>query len=318
MGRAVEAGLFAPVAEDLDYIELRIRASIADDDGPPMSGPMGALFAAGGKRLRPALVLLAGRLGQFRASHHHAAMAVELVHAATLVHDDVIDKSPLRRGLPTVAAALGDEPAIVVGDYYFAKAYEQAALTEEPAVVAVIAGAVMWICRGELAQHGARYRYRISVEEYLARIQGKTATLLAASAWIGGRLAGLEKPAQSSLHAYGTELGLAFQIADDVLDYTADAAELGKPVGQDLLEGHATLPLLLADLPKPLPDGEALTAERVAEVVEAVRGSPGPERALEEAGRHAAAARAHLAGLPAGPARDSLSNLAGYVVERRR
>jgi len=318
LGRAVDAGLFAPVAEDLDYIELRIRASIADDDGPPMSGPMGALFAAGGKRLRPALVLLAGRLGRFQAAHHNAAMAVELVHAATLVHDDVIDKSPLRRGLPTVAAALGDEPAIVVGDYYFAKAYEQAALTEEPAVVAVIASAVMWICRGELAQHEARYRYRTSVEEYLARIQGKTATLLAASAWIGGRLAGLDKPAQAALHAFGTELGLAFQIADDVLDYTADAAELGKPVGQDLLEGHATLPLLLADLPEPLPDGRPLTAEQVAVAVQSVRASGGPERALAEAGRHAAAARAHLAGLPAGPVRDSLSNLAGYVVERRR
>jgi len=317
LGRTVDAGLFAPVAEDLDYIELRLRASIADDDGPPMSGPMGALFAAGGKRLRPALVLLAGRLGNFREAHHNAAMAVELVHAATLVHDDVIDRSPLRRGLPTVAAALGAEPAIVVGDYYFAKAYEQAALTEEPAVVAAIAGSVMWICRGELAQHESRYRYRTSVEEYLARIRGKTATLLAASAWIGGRLAGLDKAVLAALHAYGTELGLAFQIADDVLDYTADAAELGKPVGQDLLEGHATLPLLLAGLRRPLPEGEPLSTERVAQVVAEVCASGGPERALEEAGRHAEAARRRLSVLPARPPRDSLGNLASYVVERR-
>jgi geranylgeranyl pyrophosphate synthase len=306
------------VAEDLDYIELRLRASIADDDRPPMSGPMGALFAAGGKRLRPALVLLAGRMGEFRAAHHHAAMAVELVHAATLVHDDVIDKSPLRRGLPTVAAALGDEPAIVVGDYYFAKASEQAAQTGEPAVVAVIAGAVMEICRGELAQHESRYRYQPSIEEYLLRSRAKTATLLAVSAWTGGRLAGLDKLAQAALHAYGTELGLAFQIADDVLDYTADAGELGKPVGQDLLEGHATLPLLLAGLREPLPEGEPLSRERVAQVVAEVNASGGPERALEEARRYAESARGHLAALPAGPPRESLQNLASYVVERRR
>jgi geranylgeranyl pyrophosphate synthase len=306
------------VAEDLDYIELRLRASIADDDGPPMSGPMGALFAAGGKRIRPALVLLAGRLGRFQEAHLNAAMAVELVHAATLVHDDVIDRSPLRRGLPTVAATLGDAPAIVVGDYYFAKAYEQAALTEEPAVVAAIARSVMEICRAELAQHEARYRYRTSVEEYLARIRGKTATLLAASAWSGGRLAGLDKPAQAALHDYGTELGLAFQIADDVLDYTADQAELGKPVGHDLLEGHATLPLLLAAPKQPLPEGMPLSAEQVAQVVAEVCASGGPERALAQATRHAEAARGHLAGLPAGPLRDSLLNLASYVVERRR
>jgi heptaprenyl diphosphate synthase len=306
------------VAEDLDYIEIRLRASIADDDGPPMSGPMGALFAAGGKRLRPALVLLAGRMGDFRDAHHSAAMAVELVHAATLVHDDVIDKSPLRRGLPTVAAALGDEPAIVVGDYYFAKAYEQAARTEDPAVVAVIASAVMEICRGELAQHQSRYRYRTSIEEYMTRIRDKTATLLAASAWIGGRLAGLDQRAQAALHAYGIELGLAFQIADDVLDYTAIAAELGKPVGQDLLEGHATLPLLLADLPAPPPDGKQLSPEQVALLVAEVTASGGPGRAMEEAYRYAEAARRQLSGLPAGPARDSLLNLTSYVVERRR
>src|SRR5438477_230275 len=212
-GRLTEqVALFGPAGPELRIVEDLVRKIVARDP-PEVGRPMTELLEAGGKRIRPALVLLAAMCGKYDPGHAvSAAMAVEVTHAATLVHDDVIDRSPTRRGRPTVAAALGAEPAIVVGDYYFAKAYEQAALTEEPAVVAVIAGAVMWICRGELAQHGARYRYGISVEEYLARIQGKTATLLAASAWIGGRLAGLEKPAQSSLHAYGTELGLAFQI----------------------------------------------------------------------------------------------------------
>jgi len=316
LGRALEAGLFGPVAEDLDRLEARIRESIAAD-GPPLAGPMGDLFAAGGKRLRPALVLLAGRLGSLSDAHLHAAAAVELVHAATLVHDDVIDNSALRRGRPTVAAGFGDGPAIVIGDYYFAKAYQQAALTADAGVVGAIAGAVMTICRGELAQSGARYRYRPSLAEYRKRIESKTAALLAASAWAGGRLAGLPEEGQEALRLYGTELGLAFQIIDDVLDYTSGEAELGKPVGHDLLEGHATLPLLLADLTEPLPEGDPLPAARVAEVVAAVRASHGPERALAEAHQHAESARGRLAGLPEGPARESLEALTAYVVERK-
>jgi geranylgeranyl pyrophosphate synthase len=316
LGRSVETDLFGPVAADLARFEARVRDSI-DADGPPLAESMGGLFAAGGKRLRPALVLLAGRLGRLTEAHLHAAMAVELTHAATLVHDDVIDRSPVRRGRPTVAAALGDAPAILVGDYYFAKAYQEAARSDDPAVVGAIASAVMTICRGELAQDRARFHYQPGLEDYLARIEAKTASLLAASAWVGGRLAGLREPAQESLRRYGLELGLAFQIADDVLDYTAESGEVGKPVGHDLLEGHATLPLLLAELPVGLPTGEALSAARVAEVVAAVRSSRGPELALEEARRHAAEARAQLAGLPEGAARDSLAALTQYVVERR-
>jgi geranylgeranyl pyrophosphate synthase len=316
LGRGLEAGIFGPVAEDLDRFEARIRESVAAD-GPPLAGPMGDLFAAGGKRLRPALVLLAGRLGRLCDAHFHAAAAVELTHAATLVHDDVIDNSAVRRGRPTVAAAFGNAPAIVIGDYYFAKAYQHAALTDDPAVVGAIAGAVMTICRGELAQSEARFHYRPSLAEYRARIEAKTAALLAASAWVGGRLAGLDGDRQEALRLYGTELGLAFQIADDVLDYTAGEAELGKPVGHDLLEGHATLPLLLAELPAPLTDGIPLPASRVAEVVAAVRASHGPERALAEARKHAESARGHLTSLPEGRARESLEGLTNYVVERK-
>lgn len=316
MGRAIGADLFAPVADDLARFEDQAREAIGAD-GPPLADAMGGLFAAGGKRLRPALVLLAGRLGRLTGAHLHAAMAVELTHAATLVHDDVIDRSPVRRGRATVAAALGDAPAILVGDYYFAKAYHEAARCDDPAVVGAIASAVMTICRGELAQDRARYSYRPALEDYRARIEAKTAALLAASAWVGGRLGGLPEAAQDSLRHYGLELGLAFQIADDVLDYTAEAGELGKPVGHDLLEGHATLPLLLAELPERLPEGEAIPASKVAEVVAAVRASRGPERALDEARRHAEQARRLLEGLPEGAARDSLAALTEYVVERR-
>ena len=316
MAGAIEVGPFGPVAASLDRFEVLVRDSI-EADGPPLAGPMGELFAAGGKRLRPALVLLAGHLGQPSDRHLHAALAVELVHAATLVHDDVIDRSALRRGRPTVAAALGDSPAIVIGDYYFAKAYREAALTGDVAVVGAIAEAVMRICRGELEQSASRHCYKTSLGAYRARIEAKTAALLAASAWAGGRLGGLDEERQEALRRYGLELGLAFQIADDVLDYTAAEAELGKPVGHDLLEGHATLPLLLSELSEPLPEGRPLSPEKVAAVVAEVRAAGGPGRALEEARQHAAGAREHLVSLPPGPARDSLERLAGYVVERR-
>ena len=316
MAGAVETGIFGSVAAELERFEALVRESI-EADGHPLAGPMSELFAAGGKRLRPALVLLTGRLGRPSEALFHAAMAVELVHAATLVHDDVIDRSALRRGKPTVAAALGDAPAIVVGDFYFAKAYREAALTGDVAVVGAIAEAVMRICRGELEQSAARHRYRPSREAYGARIEAKTAALLGAASWSGGRLGGLDDDRQEALRRYGLELGLAFQIADDVLDYTAAEAELGKPVGHDLLEGHATLPLLLSDLAEPLPEGVALSVEKVAAVVAEVRAAGGPERALAEARRHAASARGHLRSLPQGVARDSLERLAGYVVERR-
>jgi len=139
------------------------------------------LFEAGGKRLRPALVLLTARCGQYDLERlKSAAMAVEFTHAATLVHDDVIDRSGVRRGRPTVAAALGDEPAIVIGDFYFAKAYEQAARTDSTEVVGILARTVMQICAGEVRQQAIRYDYRTEVDEYMQRIEAKTATLLAA------------------------------------------------------------------------------------------------------------------------------------------
>lgn len=316
-------GLFGPVTEDMAKVEHLLEETIAND-GEPMAAPMGDLLRAGGKRIRPALVLLTGGLGDYRFEVlAPAAMAVELTHAATLVHDDVIDRSRLRRGMPTVAAALGDEAAIVIGDHHFAKAYAQASLSGRPEVVHRLAAAVMLICRGELRQQEQRYRYRLSLEAYLSRIEGKTAALLAVSAWAGAHLAGLADTAQTALHRYGIELGLAFQIVDDVLDYLGDAAEVGKPVGADLLEGHATLPLMLAlgedpGLGGALVEGHPVRVEVVEELVARVRASGGPERALAEAELHAASACRMLESLPAGAPRDSLAGLADYVVRRSR
>jgi heptaprenyl diphosphate synthase len=313
------------VAADLAEIESRLRALI-DRDPDIVSAPMADLFAAGGKRLRPALVLLAAKSGQYDLARlTPAAMAVELTHAATLVHDDVIDRAKVRRGRPTVAAQLGDEAAIVVGDYYFAKAYEQAAASDEPVVVTILARAVMEICAGEVRQQAIRYRYSTGVEEYMSRIEAKTATLLAACCDIGATLARLDEMRRAGLREYGRRLGLAFQIADDVLDYTGSEAEIGKPIGHDIVEGFATLPLMMArqdrgfrsQLDAILHDGRKLSEQDARLVVEIVRESGATRRALAKAEDYAREASDLSDALYPAEARHALAALTTYVVSRK-
>ena len=312
MTRTVD--VFGPVAEDLAAVESELRKSIASDP-PEVARPMADLFEAGGKRIRPALVLLSARCGRYDAARvMPAAMAVELVHAATLVHDDVIDRAATRRGRPTVAASLGDEPAIVIGDFYFAKAYESAAATGVSEVVDILARAVMSICAGEVRQQGIRYRYSTGVDEYMTRIESKTAVLLAACCEIGALLGGLTSQQRAALGDYGRELGLAFQIADDVLDYTGTEGEVGKPLGHDLIEGFATLPMMLASIR--IADNKRLNETEARDIVAAVRDGDGPRRALEIAREHAQIARAKLDALGHGEATSSLAALTDYVVTR--
>ncbi len=307
--------LFGPVASDLATIEEELRREI-DRDPPEVARPMADLFQAGGKRIRPALVLLSAMCGSYELDRLiPAAVAVEFTHAATLVHDDVIDRSATRRGRPTVAAALGDEPAIVIGDFYFAKAYEHAARTHLPQVVDILARTVMSICAGEVRQQAIRYRYGTNVEEYMQRIEAKTAKLLAACCEIGALLGGLANPDRAALSAYGRSLGLAFQIADDVLDYTGAEGEVGKPIGHDIAEGFATLPLMLSSIK--LEEGQRLDEDDARRVADAVRNSDGPRLALELARDHANAARDQLAKLEPSEATSALASLTEYVVSRK-
>ncbi len=318
-------GIFGPVAADLETIEAWLRHLIASDPDV-VAAPMADLVAAGGKRIRPALVLLAAKGGRYEMGKlTPAAVAVELTHAATLVHDDVIDRAPLRRGRPTVAAQLGDEPAIVVGDFYFAKAYEQAALTDSPEAVAILARAVMDICAGEVRQQAIRYHYDTDVEEYMRRIEAKTAALLAACCDIGALLGQIDPARRLALRTYGRLLGLAFQIADDVLDYEGSEDEIGKPIGHDIAEGFATLPLMLAmeDAPiaaklgRILQPGRELSAVEATQVVELVRASRGPQRAVERARELASSATRELESLGTGEAATALAALTTYVVSRK-
>jgi heptaprenyl diphosphate synthase component 2 len=307
--------IYGPAAPELRIVEQTLRNDVAHDP-PEVSRPMSELLEAGGKRIRPTLVLLSAMCGAYeRDPAICAAIAAEVTHAATLVHDDVIDRSPTRRGRPTVAAALGEEPAIVIGDFYFAKAYEWAARTNRPEAVAVLAGAVMEICAGEVRQQSIRYIYSTGIDEYMRRIEAKTATLTAACCDIGALLGGLADPEREALRAYGRELGLAFQIADDVLDYTGTEGEVGKPIGHDVAEGFATLPFMLASIK--LEDNHRLDAHEAHRVAEEVRNSRGPQRALDEARKHADAARQRLKTIGGREATDAMAALTDYVVSRK-
>jgi len=307
--------LFGPAEDERRIVEDLLRES-ALRDPPEVGRPMVDLLHAGGKRIRPALVLLSSMCGTYDPDHTiPAAIAVEITHAATLVHDDVIDRSSTRRGRPTVAARLGNEPAIVIGDFYFAKAYHFASYQITPEVVDILARAVMEICTGELRQQAIRYRYNTSVDEYMQRIEAKTGALLAACCDIGGLLGGLDLDKRAGLRSYGRSLGLAFQIADDVLDYLSTEGEVGKPIGHDIVEGFATLPLMLSSVK--LEDNRKLDDDEARRIVEEVRNSEGPQRALEMARDHAKSAREELTILGSSEATAALSSLTDYVVSRK-
>lgn len=281
---------------------------------------MAALVAAGGKRLRPALVLLAAKLGTYELHRLvEPAIAVELTHAATLVHDDVIDKAELRRGRPTVAASHGEEAAIVIGDYYLVKAYELLSRSAGSQAVAILARAVMEICAGEVRQQTMRYAYGLREDDYLQWIHDKTAALIEACCDIGALLGALDDGARRALHQYGMYLGFAFQIADDVLDYAATEDVIGKPIGHDLLEGFATLPVMLAQdigAVDRLRDGTRLEPAEARAIAERIRNSDAPALALVRAREFASRARDELRVLPDGEVSRTLAALTEYVVSR--
>jgi heptaprenyl diphosphate synthase len=316
--------LLEPIATELREFEVRLDSEIASDLGP-MASAMSHIVKAGGKRLRPALVILSARLGTADPNDvFNLAMGIEFIHTATLVHDDLIDKAPTRRGIQTIHEALGPDPAVIIGDYYFAKGAYLLAEIGVPAIDSAISQAVMTICMGELLQMTSRNAYDQSLEDYHRKIARKTATLVSTCCYGGGVIAGLDTDAVERLRRYGHSLGMAFQIADDVLDYVATSAEVGKPVGADLRQGTVTLPLMLArDDPdagarlRAILDKRDLNDDDYDEVVTLVRTSSAiadAERGAQEFGRQAAA---ELTGFPASEALTTLERVCDYVVERR-
>ncbi len=230
------------------------RAIIARMHSPVALIPQLAahLVAAGGKRLRPLLTLASARLCGYRSEapavprHVGLAACVEFIHTATLLHDDVVDDSKLRRGLASANAVFGNKASVLVGDFLFARSFQL--MTEDGSlkVMAILSRAAATIAEGEVLQMATQNDLSTPVERYLEVIHGKTAALFAAACRVGAVVAGRPEPEELALEAFGTNLGMAFQLVDDALDYAADQAHLGKTVGDDFREGKITLPVLAA------------------------------------------------------------------------
>ena len=241
-GEAALEHALAPVRDQLSAVTDRVLSQLTD----PVARMVVYLITAGGKRLRPALVLLAGAAGPNTNAGAliDTATAVELIHTATLIHDDIIDQSPLRRSQPTFHHRWGTERAVLMGDYLYATAFTLLARLEAPVVMEVMADVCRQLCRGELREVEARYRLDLTEEEYFAIIRDKTASLIGGCCQSGAFLGGGSPSAVKGLTEFGVNFGVAFQIIDDCLDLTGTASTLGKAVLTDLDKGALSLPII--------------------------------------------------------------------------
>ncbi len=296
-------------------VERRLESLLADW-GPRLGEDAVATLAAGGKRMRPLLVLLCAGPDAGRGAVR-AATAIELVHMATLVHDDVLDAAPLRRGLPTVVARSGRDRAVAAGDLLFSRAFAELADDGAGRQVQILAAASVALARGELAQRHDAFDTRITIERYTHRCTLKTAALFECACTIG---AAREPAAEAALLAFGRDIGLAFQILDDVLDVLGPAERTGKARGTDLLDGTVTLPFIFAaELDPGLLeiDLRGLLADEAAAVCDRIAATGAPERARADARERVERAKAALGGGAVTAAELELLQLvADGVVER--
>lgn len=284
------------------------------------------LVAAGGKRLRPLLTLAAARLCGYRGERHiRLAACVEFIHTATLLHDDVVDESDLRRGLASANAVFGNKASVLVGDFLFARAFELMVEDGSLEVLRILCAASATIAEGEVLQLSTQNDLRTDIPRYFKVIEGKTAALFAAACEVGGVVAGSPPEILAALAAYGVALGMAFQLVDDALDYAADQNALGKTVGDDFREGKLTYPVLIAYAQgdagerafwrRTIEAGEQTDAD-LSTALQLIARHAAIGRTIECAARFANEAKAALAVLPAASLRDLMMQAADYAVSR--
>lgn len=296
------------------------------DSGVPLVGEVARyIISAGGKRLRPALLLLVcGALGYTGAQRFNLAAVVEFIHTATLLHDDVVDESTLRRGRPTANESFGNPASVLVGDFLYSRAFQMMLDADDMRVMQILAEATNVIAEGEVLQLMNMHDASLDETGYLQVIRSKTAKLFEASAQLGAVLARAPQPIEAACAAYGRALGTAFQVIDDVLDYAGDVVELGKNLGDDLREGKATLPLIAA-MRRGTPEQrevirnaiESGALEQLDEIVQIVRDTGALEVAREAAALEAQRAVDAAEQLPANPYTQGLLQLAAQLLQRR-
>jgi geranylgeranyl pyrophosphate synthase len=325
--------LLEPLAAELERVEQKLREP-QHPDYPILGDVLQHLLDSGGKRLRPALALLAGRVHEAEIEKLASlAAAVEMLHTATLVHDDLIDGALLRRGNPTINASWGAGATVLTGDYLFARSAVLAAETKNVRVVEIFADTLATICSGELRQVFDRHslprvaserEWEETLRRYDQRIHAKTASLFSAATEAAAVLGSAPEREMLALRDYGHYLGMGFQIIDDVLDFEGEEEVLGKPVGSDLREGTVTLPALYYLRAHP-DDGRIAAAvrdgadnETVRDVASAVCRSGSTAQAMERARAFVAKSQAALTALPEGEPRSIMHALAEYTISRRK
>ncbi|MBD3880535.1 solanesyl diphosphate synthase [Phormidium tenue FACHB-886] len=315
--------LFSPVEADLHLLAENLKQLVGARH-PILYAAAEHLFGAGGKRLRPAIVLLISRATMpdqdITPKHRRLAEITEMIHTASLVHDDVIDDSELRRGVPTVHSSFGNRVAVLAGDFLFAQSSWYLANLDNLTVVKLLSEVIMDLAEGEIQQGLNRFDTDLSIDAYLEKSYYKTASLIANSSKAAGVLSGVSNEMTKHLYSYGRHVGLAFQIVDDILDFTSSSDSLGKPAGSDLKSGNLTAPVLYALEEKPyleaLIEREFAEEEDLEQALALVADSRGIDRSRELAAQHAQLAVQHLDDLPASEPRQALIELADYVLSR--
>lgn len=315
------AELYTVLEDDLVYIEDKLRAQLASTQ-PMLEEASLHLLQAGGKRLRPVFVLLAGTFGRYdRERLSQVAVALELIHMATLVHDDVIDDADTRRGISTVKFRYGNRLAMYAGDFIFAQALATLSQVDDVSLHRTLAHAIERMCVGEIEQIRDLYDTGQSMRSYLRRIRRKTALLIEMSCALGAMAAGAAPQVVTRLRQYGYCAGMAFQITDDILDFTATPERLGKPVGGDLRQGNITAPVLYAcrgesgsRLKSLISRGQ--TESEIEEALRLVRSGDAIDCSRTLAARYLERALKALDQLPHTPSSASLEELARFVTSR--
>jgi all-trans-nonaprenyl-diphosphate synthase len=317
------AELLQPVEADLDALLADLRSLIGAGH-PILQAAAEHLFAAGGKRLRPGIVLLLSRAiapdGALSPRHRRLAEITEMIHTASLVHDDVVDEAATRRGVATVHSRFNHRVAVLAGDFLFAQASWHLANLDDLDVVKLLSRVIMDLADGEVRQGLYRYDTGQSFETYLEKSYCKTASLIANSSRAAGVLSGLTAPRLDALFHFGRQLGLAFQVVDDILDFTGSDQQLGKPAASDLASGYLTAPVLYALEERPalagLIEREFCEPDDLEQALSLVRGCDAIPRSRDLAEGFAREAHEAITWLPASEPRSALRALPEFVLSR--
>ncbi|AEK63743.1 octaprenyl diphosphate synthase [Collimonas fungivorans Ter331] len=315
--------MMSPIAADMEAVNAVIRRQL-HSDVPLVNQIAEYIISAGGKRLRPVLVLLmAQAYGYSGEKHHELAAVIEFIHTATLLHDDVVDESSLRRGRQTANALFGNAASVLVGDFLYSRAFQMMVAVDNARVMQIVADATNVIAEGEVLQLLNMHNPDVSEENYLQVIRSKTAKLFEAAAQLGALIAGAGDDAIDAAGEYGRSLGTAFQLIDDVLDYSGNAGDIGKNVGDDLREGKPTLPLIYL-MEHGSAEQRALVRSCIEngdeqhfdEILAAITSSGALNYTRHEAEKASQRAAAAISGLPNSQFKDSLLQLSAFAVDR--